>query len=61
MATSDSLVIIPTYNEKGNVERMLETVMGLAWKPHVLIVDDGEYNQCGEWYPALLPDWWCEC
>ena len=41
MATSDSLVIIPTYNEKGNVERMLETVMGLAWKPHVLIVDDG--------------------
>ena len=26
---SDSLVIIPTYNEKENVERMLRTVFGL--------------------------------
>jgi len=41
MAAPDSLVIIPTYNEQGNVERMLETVMALGWNPHVLIVDDG--------------------
>ena len=38
---SDSLVIIPTYNEKGNVERMLRTVFGLPKAFHVLIVDDG--------------------
>lgn len=39
---SNSLVIIPTYNEKENVERMLDTVMGLDAKPFdVLIVDDG--------------------
>jgi len=38
---SDSLVIIPTYNEKENVERMLRTVFGLEKSFHVLIVDDG--------------------
>jgi dolichol-phosphate mannosyltransferase len=38
---SDSLVIIPTYNEKENVERMLRTVFALPKEFHVLIVDDG--------------------
>ncbi len=38
---SDSLVIIPTYNEKENVERMLRTVFALPKAFHVLIVDDG--------------------
>lgn len=42
---SDSLVIIPTYNEKENIPRMLETVMALAPERggsfHVLVVDDG--------------------
>jgi dolichol-phosphate mannosyltransferase len=42
---SDSLVIIPTYNEKENIIRMLDTVMGLVpqrGEPfHVLVVDDG--------------------
>ena len=36
-----SLVIIPTYNEKENVVRMLDTVMGLAFPFDVLVVDDG--------------------
>jgi len=42
---SNSLVIIPTYNEKENIPRMLETVMTLQPKQggtfHVLVVDDG--------------------
>jgi len=38
---SDSLVIIPTYNEKENIERMLNTVFALTHPFHVLIVDDG--------------------
>jgi len=38
---SDSLIIIPTYNEKENVERMLRTVFALSKSFHVLIVDDG--------------------
>lgn len=37
----DSLVIIPTYNEKENIVKMLETVMGLEFPFDVLIVDDG--------------------
>ena len=44
-AVSDSLVIIPTYNEKENIPRMLDTVMALTPKRgdafHVLVVDDG--------------------
>ena len=38
---TSSLVIIPTYNEKENVVRMLDTVMGLAFPFDVLVVDDG--------------------
>ncbi|MAX79294.1 MAG: dolichyl-phosphate beta-D-mannosyltransferase [Crocinitomicaceae bacterium] len=38
---SKSLVIIPTYNEKENVERMIRTVFGLKSPFHILIVDDG--------------------
>ena len=38
---SQYLVIIPTYNEKENVEKMLRKVMSLSKPFHVLIVDDG--------------------
>ncbi|MCB0402058.1 MAG: polyprenol monophosphomannose synthase [Flavobacteriales bacterium] len=38
---SDSLVIIPTYNEKENVEKMLRYVFAMEKSFHVLIVDDG--------------------
>lgn len=38
---SDSLVIIPTYNEKENIERMIRKVFSLAHPFHLLIIDDG--------------------
>ena len=38
---ADSLVIIPTYNERENIVRMIQTVMALDKAFHVLIVDDG--------------------
>jgi dolichol-phosphate mannosyltransferase len=38
---SDSLVIIPTYNEKENIEKILHKVFSLSHHFHVLIVDDG--------------------
>ena len=38
---SDSLVIIPTYNEKENIEQMLHKVFSLKKEFHVLVVDDG--------------------
>jgi dolichol-phosphate mannosyltransferase len=44
---SDSLVIIPTYNEKENVERMVRTVFSLPKDFHLLIVDDGSPDGTG--------------
>ena len=38
---SDSLVIIPTYNEKENIEAILRAVFELEVPFHVLVVDDG--------------------
>lgn len=38
---SDSLVIIPTYNEKENVEQMIHKVFSLQPAFDLLIVDDG--------------------
>lgn len=39
--TSDSIVIIPTYNEKENIEKILRKVFSLSHFFHVLVVDDG--------------------
>lgn len=38
---SDSIVIIPTYNEKENITRIIEKVFSLSTPFHILIVDDG--------------------
>lgn len=39
--TTDSVVIIPTYNELENVAKMIETVFALPKAFDILIVDDG--------------------
>ncbi len=39
--TSDSLVIIPTYNEKENIELIINAVFDLPKAFDILIVDDG--------------------
>lgn len=38
---SDSLVIIPTYNEKENIANIIAAVMELEHKFHILVIDDG--------------------
>lgn len=38
---SDSLVIIPTYNEKENAENIVRAVFGLERSFEILIIDDG--------------------
>ena len=38
---TDSIVIIPTYNEKENIERMIRKVFSLSYPFDVLIIDDG--------------------
>lgn len=37
---ADSIVIIPTYNEKENIENIIRTVFALPKKFNILIVDD---------------------
>jgi len=38
---SDSIVIVPTYNEIDNIEALVRKVFSLSKKFHLLIVDDG--------------------
>lgn len=38
---SDSLVIIPTYNEKENIEKIIRKVFSLDKSFHVLVIEDG--------------------
>lgn len=41
MNTSDSVVLIPTYNEKENIENIIRAVFNLAKSFDILIIDDG--------------------
>ena len=38
---SDSIVIIPTYNEKENIENIIRAVLNLEKEFHILVIDDG--------------------
>jgi dolichol-phosphate mannosyltransferase len=38
---SDSLIIIPTYNEKENIEKIIRKVFSLEKDFHILVIEDG--------------------
>jgi dolichol-phosphate mannosyltransferase len=44
---SDSLIIIPTYNEKENIEKIIRTIFSLEKAFHILIIDDGSPDGTG--------------
>lgn len=44
---SDCLVIIPTYNEKENIENIIKVVFDLPHPFHILIIDDGSPDGTG--------------
>jgi len=44
---SDSVVIIPTYNEKENIENIIRAVFALPKAFHILIIDDGSPDGTG--------------
>ncbi|MES2703581.1 MAG: polyprenol monophosphomannose synthase [Bacteroidota bacterium] len=44
----DKLVIIPTYNEKENIEKIIRKVFTLPGDYHLLIVDDGSPDGTGD-------------
>lgn len=41
MQTSDSIVIIPTYNERENIENIIRAVFALKHGFHILVIEDG--------------------
>jgi len=45
---SDSIVIIPTYNEKENIENIIRKVFSFKKEFHILIVDDGSPDGTAE-------------
>lgn len=53
---SNSLVIIPTYNEKENVEAIIREVFVLGGSYHILIVDDNSPDGTAEIVASLKPE-----
>ena len=45
---SKALVIIPTYNEKENVEKIIRTIFSLARPYDILIIDDGSPDKTAD-------------
>ena len=55
---SDCIVIIPTYNEKENIEKMIRKVMTLEEKEfNLLIVDDGSPDGTGAIVKDLMKEY----
>jgi dolichol-phosphate mannosyltransferase len=48
------LVIIPTYNEKENIEKIIRKVLSLPGGYHLLIVDDGSPDGTGAIIKSLI-------
>ena len=51
-----NLVIIPTYNEKENAEKIIRTVFALDVPFHILIVDDNSPDGTAEIVRSLIPE-----
>ena len=53
---SDSIVIIPTYNEKENIEKIIRAVFALEKAFHILIIDDGSPDGTARIVKGLMED-----
>lgn len=57
MERSDSVVVIPTYNEKENIENIIRAVLGLKEHAfHILIIDDGSPDGTAAIVKRLMAD-----
>ncbi|PSR00812.1 MAG: dolichyl-phosphate beta-D-mannosyltransferase [Bacteroidetes bacterium SW_11_45_7] len=54
---SDSLVIIPTYNERENIDRIIHKVFSLSHELHILIIDDGSPDGTQEIVKSLRQEY----
>ena len=53
---SDSIVIIPTYNEKENIENIIRAVLGLEKEFNILVVDDNSPDGTADIVRRLIAD-----
>ena len=51
----EKLVIIPTFNEKENIEKIIDAVIGLQDNYHILIIDDNSPDGTAGIITALMP------
>jgi len=54
--SSNSIVIIPTYNEKENIEKIIRKVFSLPDLFHVLIIDDGSPDGTADIVKKLITE-----
>lgn len=54
---SDSLIIIPTYNEKENIEKIIRKVFSLNDFFEILIIDDGSPDGTADIVKKLQPEY----
>jgi len=55
--TSDSVVIIPTYKEKDNIERIIRKVFSLAKDFHVLVIEDNSPDGTADIVRSLMKEY----
>ena len=53
----EKIVIIPTFNEKENIEAIIQTVFGLQDNFHVLIIDDGSPDGTAQIVKSMMPNY----
>ncbi|MCQ2095245.1 MAG: polyprenol monophosphomannose synthase [Bacteroidaceae bacterium] len=53
---TDSIVIIPTYNEKENIERIIRAVFALNKAFHILVIEDGSPDGTADIVKKLMAD-----
>ncbi len=61
MCESDSIVIIPTYNEKENIEKIIRAVFSLEKCFHILVIDDGSPDGTASIVKSLQKDGFGDC
>ena len=55
MSQSDCVVIIPTYNEKENIEAIIKAVLGLSHQFDILVIDDNSPDGTAAIVKGLSP------
>ena len=53
---SDSIVIIPTYNEKENIEKIIKAIFSLPKAFDILVIDDGSPDGTAEIVKKMMSD-----